>query len=563
MQTGGLRRQITALGALLALGALAALGAASAGGSDGESAAGDHARAFRGPTLQMTSFSSDRVIRPGQTSSVTAFCRRGFALLGTRFAPIEVNPSNTPNPAVATLAIVPRPNGATFTFRNIGQGVVTMRATADCTKITGKPSLSTFVARRAVQLGPRVARASDSGTQRAARAARKQVRVVCGRRNSIPSDIGFKTKKNDLAALSFFENKRGRIGIRGVFRGNKREKAKLFLACQQGTGVKMVGRVAKSARSAPAAARSTSGAPRAARAARQRRIVVRYFGAQGTRRADFPFTGMDTFADGRARRYWSAPVPASRPAGSTWMGRGLLDPSQRFSRAGTAQDGANSTGIFILALTLDTTGANRDKMTEVELLLAHRLRLDDSRTPDRYDPDDPPPGGDPGQPECNDGIDNDSDGQIDFNGGPSAPVDAGCLSEQDTTEDDFSALFEVDGESSGATNFYDFKPRGTAEPALPASGYRVWFNPVLHDSNTVNHGGVPISGTSPCAQATPETEIAAGVGDQAPTTSPTFGNSLGPPPDANHMRVVIDLQNPAADPCPTATHTIKIAVDTR
>jgi len=128
------------------------------------------------PKFQITSFSSDRTLsRPGP-STVEPSCRRGFSLLDVRFNIIGVNPTPTANPAthpaVALLSIVAKPNGAAVTFRNLrAPGIsVTIRGTADCTKITGNArrttdgrkarakggtsvDLSTYIVRNAVAVG--------------------------------------------------------------------------------------------------------------------------------------------------------------------------------------------------------------------------------------------------------------------------------------------------------------------------------------------------------------------------------------------------------------------------
>jgi hypothetical protein len=128
------------------------------------------------PKLQITSFTADRTLsRPGPTT-VEPSCRRGFGLLGVRFNIIGVNPTPSANPAthpaVALLGMVPKPQGAAVTFQNLrAPGIsVTIRGTADCTKITGNArrttdgrkarakggtsvDLSTYIVRNAVAVG--------------------------------------------------------------------------------------------------------------------------------------------------------------------------------------------------------------------------------------------------------------------------------------------------------------------------------------------------------------------------------------------------------------------------
>lgn len=302
------RRRATVVAALLACAG--ALGLVVAGGERGAEAA---AR----PTLQIVSFTADSTIRPGRTTSATVSCRRGFALLGSRFRPISVNPANA-RPVFETVAVIPRPKGATFAFRNSGTATLQIRATADCTRIAGRPSLRTTVVRRAFRFGAATAEAGRARTS-----ARRGLAVVCRRPNSIPADIGFDARSSDLRRLRFFVNRRGRIGLRGVFTGRPGGRGELLLSCVQGRGVRMVGRVAGSGRRG--ARRTAAQAGRRAQAsARRPAIVVRYFRTAMRPRPGLPFGGMLAGVDRKRRVPWGSPMPSVSPAGFALTARGFL-----------------------------------------------------------------------------------------------------------------------------------------------------------------------------------------------------------------------------------------------
>jgi hypothetical protein len=157
----------------------------------------------------------------------------------------------------------------------------------------------------------------------------------------------------------------------------------------------------------------------------------------------------------------------------------------------------------------------------------------------------------PPSPQCSDGSDNDADVQTDF------PTDSGCLSAQDTTEATTDWPFHYPGDSFTGTDWIDLKPFfGAFGNSVEA--YRVFFNPTVHDSATPNHGATPISGTMPCPSLS-DTEIRAGIGDQAPTGPP-----LPAAPDSDHLRIVIDTEDaPGGGTCGSGTVNLTIAVDTR
>jgi len=290
---------------------------------------GDRAGAAAPATLRLVSFSIDRTILPGRTSTVTPRCRRGFSFLTSRFMPISITPAGA-RPSFETQAVVPRAKGVSLTFRNTGAATIQIRATADCARISGGASLRTSVASRTARLG---ARAASAGRARAS--ARRGLAVVCGRRNSIPADIGFSARKNDLVRVSYFRNRKGRIGVRGVFSGGSAERVKLLLSCVQGNGVKMVGWMAGGA---GAGARSARVVPRATSSAAAPKIVVRYYRAATRSLAGVqPPTGMFSEVDRRARVPWGSPMPASIPPSHSLAGRGFFDPRQaRTSAAASA-----------------------------------------------------------------------------------------------------------------------------------------------------------------------------------------------------------------------------------
>ena len=265
-----------------------------------------------GPELQLVSFSVERTISPGGAASATPSCRNGFSFLASRFRPIAVKPSGA-TPSFETVAVVPKPRGARLSFRNTGMAVVTILATADCVKLTGKPSLRTTVLARAVRFGARLAGRAHS-------AAPRTLALACRLPNSIPGDVGFAAGGNGLENLSYFRDRRGRVGVRAALAGGEAGMAKLFLSCVQGRGVRLGGRVAGpkhgSAGSSRAMSRGTSSAGRL-------RIVVRYFVDQTKLFADSPFAGLNLALSDSSDVLWGDALQFG-DAGPALAGRGFL-----------------------------------------------------------------------------------------------------------------------------------------------------------------------------------------------------------------------------------------------
>jgi hypothetical protein len=292
-----------------ALPSLACLAVAAAASTAAEP---EPAGAAARPELQLVSVSVDRTVHPGRTVSAKPSCRRGFAFLSSRFHPIAVDPAGA-RPDLKTLAIVPHPKGATLTFRNAGAAAVRIRATADCARIAGRPSLRTTVVSRAVKLGARASTARAS--------ARRALSPVCGRPNSVPGDVGFAARRGDLARLAYFRAKRGRVGVRGVFAAGGREKAKLFLSCLHGRGLRLAGQVAGGGQRAK---RSAVGGPRATSSGDEPLIVIR-FGTNPTKLFhNLPFPSLDLAVSKRPRQLWGNPLPAANTGGAPLAGRGFV-----------------------------------------------------------------------------------------------------------------------------------------------------------------------------------------------------------------------------------------------
>ena len=295
-------------GAVAAFGATMAIAVTVAASDEGRAAAASR------PRLVAKSFSTDRTIVAGRTTTVTAHCGRGFSLLASRFHPIGVKPAGGRS-AFETLAIVPHPSAADYTFRNTGAATVRIRATADCVKFSGRASLRTFVVRRAVRLG---GSATSAG---AARSSARRLGVVCNRPNSIPADIGFVAKRNDLVRLSFFR-RRGRIGVRGSFSGSRPERAKLLLSCLQGRGVVLAGRT-EDARRSPARPSRADSPARASAAAPK--IAVRYSKGRPRPFSEPLLSGLFGVVDRKRRLPWGSPLPAGDFSAHSLAGRAFLE----------------------------------------------------------------------------------------------------------------------------------------------------------------------------------------------------------------------------------------------
>lgn len=263
------------------------------------------------PALQLVSVSVDRTIPPGRTVSAKPSCRGGFAFLSSRFHPIAVEPAGA-QPDFETLAIVPRAKGATLTFRNVGTASVRIRATADCARIAGRPSLRTTVVSRAVKSGARASSARAS--------AKKALSLVCGGTNSIPGDVGFAARRSGLARLAYFRAKRGRIGVRGLFSGRP-AKARLFLSCLHGRGLRLAGQVAGGGQRAK---HSAVDGPRATSSGDEPLIVIRFGTNPTTLFADLPFPSLDLAVSKRPRQLWGNPLPAANTGGAPLAGRGFV-----------------------------------------------------------------------------------------------------------------------------------------------------------------------------------------------------------------------------------------------
>jgi hypothetical protein len=161
----------------------------------------------------------------------------------------------------------------------------------------------------------------------------------------------------------------------------------------------------------------------------------------------------------------------------------------------------------------------------------------------------PPP---PPVPQCSDGVDNDSDGNVD------QASDTGCLSAQDTTELTNVWPFHYPGDGGSGTDWIDFKPFfGPFDGMVMA--YRVFFGTTtVHNSTEINHSATPINGSKPCAFLG-ATGIRAGRGAMAPT-----GGPLGAAPDSDHIRIVIDTVDPAGGgTCGFGPFDLEVATDTR
>ena len=565
------------------------------------------------PKLEITSFSSDRALRGGQSSSLTASCRRGFELLSTRFELIDVNPTPNLNPAthprIAVTGVEPAAKGVTLSLRSLSAAGVraTVRGTADCTKASGRvprPGSRRAPAASAEKKGKKFVMDTfvRSTTKKvkggaAGAAASKQLKLSCGRGNAIPSDIGYGSRRNAFRGASFVE-KKGRIVAQGEFdTSGGKDKLRFDLVCQRAKGIELKGQVAK----AGAAARGAIPSAVPLRKANRIKILFEPVGMSG--QSNVPFPGVDAFVDLVPRTFWMPPVPVRAPAELIWSGRLLFDPSaadarvpaSRSATAIPAADGGDDDPLpaivlhqipednedlvvgfvaYFIGIVEATRLDERDRALNRRIPLPEEIDTDldgihdgpdncrtvhnpdqkdsdgdgigdacedDSPGPPGDDPpdDDPPPSG----PECSDGLDNNGDGVIDL-------ADFGCLFGQDTTERYISKPFTLPGDSAANTNFYQYKPRDSETPVEPSMGYRIAIGGViLNEASSVNHGPLSPNGTPVCGGAT--MEIAAGVGDQAPTHSPLFDTDLmQAPTDANHHRVVIDTQDPpGGDPC--------------
>jgi hypothetical protein len=152
----------------------------------------------------------------------------------------------------------------------------------------------------------------------------------------------------------------------------------------------------------------------------------------------------------------------------------------------------------------------------------------------------------PETPACSDGA------------GSDFPANPACLSAQDTTDQSHAWTYHYPGEGFTGTDYIDFKAEFKDGEAITANAYRVFFNPSVHETTTVNHGATPITGTMPC-DGLSGTTIRAGIGGQAPT-----GGVLPATPGEDHMRIVIDTSDPVGGTnCGTGTVTLQVAADTR
>jgi hypothetical protein len=415
----------------------------------------------RAQTLSITSFDRDSTLTPGRTTSIAPSCGRTFSLLGTRFRVFtqSANPNDPRNqPAIVLRAVVPEPNGARFTFRNVGTGVGLIRATADCVAVRDGGNRRLSTAGRRSRAGParlttkvltkerRLRRRSARGRRAGASAPIMTVGRTCGR-NSTPGDFGFESRRSEFAGARLFE-RRGRVGIRARFRAQRPDTLALHLVCVKGRRMIVRGAIAGAgaARSAQPAGTGRPG------------IAVRYFRIRADHLADLPFAGLQTLRDPTPRAIWMSPWPASIPPGASVAGRGFLETGQ------VARPTAQGAGDLVDALfeyLAEVHGINRlfpfrpppapppDAFGDIgfqEVIVAGytgvgSLSGDDRRTPTPAGPSatpigtpppgapppgTPPPGG-PGEPpppgvaECADGVDNtDPDTAVD-------EADRGCL----------------------------------------------------------------------------------------------------------------------------------------
>lgn len=448
-------------------------------------------RATAQARLQITSFSADRVLQRSGPTPIEPFCRRGFELLSARFSVINVNPRPTLNPltqpAVAVVGVVPKPKSVEVTLQNLrAPGVVpTVRGTVDCVRASGRVARSAAAGeegagtvagkrRNRVKLAPYVA--TEKKRTGAASAARTTfVKKTCGKRNSLPSDLGFESRRAQFTGAKVFKRK-GKIGVKAGFDTDGRDRLKLHVVCQQGESLKLKGVLSGDR----VAARSTVGQ---ARRARSPLIKVAFQTLRGVLRRDHPYPGSGSFGVG-GNDYWLNPVPGSVPAGYSWMGRlvrptfdfplglstpaplggaggGLADAaaeacdgergedfddcvddylrcaeleerlgpdSGRVERCWRAWDRRYAGGMTTVAppSSFDEPGSSLDPFDEegIEEVVLGRMvrtrsiRVKDKRTADEVDP--VTPGGGTRTAACSDRADNDNDGLAD-------DQDPGCL----------------------------------------------------------------------------------------------------------------------------------------
>lgn len=363
--------------------------------------------ALAAPKLQITSFSIDRTLTKTGPTTVEPFCRRGFSLLGVRFNVIGVSPTPSADPAthpqVALLGMVPKPKGARLTFQNLrAPGItVTIRATADCTRVSGSvrssrrgadprgggggsPGLSPYV----VEVEKRV---KDPGET--------TLRASCERDNSIPSDIGFESKNGAAFAGADFFERRGTIGVEAGFRTEGEDTMGLNVVCQQGIGLRVAGTVGETGRerawgSGPAAGASRTSTPSLSVQFLNRLPAVEHAGT--------PFAGATTLLDGGPRTVWGNPIPGLVPQGGAWIGRGLLDlgglDRALATRAGLVEY------VNMIAMVVGAAVAVAGELNS-STVKKTSLRVDDDRQPDQA----AAPGGGAGQ------TDTDGDGVLDAN----------------------------------------------------------------------------------------------------------------------------------------------------
>lgn len=264
--------------------------------------------------LQITSFSTDRILSRSGPVTLEPFCRRSFRLLSARFSVINVNPTPTLNPAtqpaVAVVGVVPKPKSVEVTLRNLrAPGVIpTVRGTVDCALATGSvarqaagaedgPATTAKKRRKRVKLSPYVARAKKR-VGAAEAAVTKFVKQTCEERNSIPSDLGFESRSATFAGASVFKRK-GEIGIKAGFNTDGPDRLKLHVLCQQGKALKLRGTVSGDRAAG-------SGAAASARRARTPLIKVAFR----------PFRGcyaVITRTRAAARSEWAATTTGSTP----------------------------------------------------------------------------------------------------------------------------------------------------------------------------------------------------------------------------------------------------------
>ena len=384
------------------------------------------------PKLELKSFQSDRTIQPGQTSALKISCGKGFQFLSTRFrsTTLPTDPSNpATRPAFELLGMVPEEKGTQLTLNNVGSVPVTVLGTADCTRVKGKiareggsaeasakkkkPKLTTYVNEKSKKVSGSRARAAKTTT----------LKVTCNKKNSIPTDIGFKSKSSEFAGASYFK-KKGDLGIKGRFNSNGNDKLKLYAACTKGKLLKLKGKVTKGTLAGAATA------PTAKTSAKTSKLTINYGQTEGALQSDVPFTGVDRFVDTKQRRLLSAPVPTSLPSGDLWLARGYLEPTSPSRGTGLA----GPAGVFIPIDFLKLFGVTEreQKQADLEVFLRASLagRLDgpwtvkDGRAPGALNGVNggggPGGGGGGGDTEkCEDGKDNDGDGAIDA-------ADPGC-----------------------------------------------------------------------------------------------------------------------------------------